>query len=331
MLRITDKTLSCLDDYDAKPGQLRALCELLLELGVDYTELSVNAYEKIGHLPAEGKYILKIEDVPQSSEYPEFDRYVCRHSGYPASVEFLTEIQVNDISEIHFLRQYKNLENVRIVGLDDIMCHDYQMAFEQIHRNIPGKIELCPEDRYSCATAVAVEWALFGGRDLTASFAGIGGCAPLEEVLMALRLELRHKPNRNYSVFPKIRKLFEEITGAKIPAHKAVIGSNIFDVEAGIHADGISKDPGIYEPFKPELVGSRRCLVLGKHSGKAAVILKLKELGIQVNPEDITRLLSRIKVESIKKQGSLSDEDFLKLLHNMKTGGESGERQKISG
>jgi len=317
MIRITDKTLSCLDDYDATPEQLRTLCELLLELGADFTELSVDAYQKIGILPKNGKYILKVEDVIEERKYPGFDRYVCRHTGFVTPIEVVTEIQVNDINEINFLRQYQNLTNVRITGLDDIMCHDYKTAFAQIMKNITGKIELCPENRYFCATAIAVEWIMFGGRNVTASFAGIGDYAPLEEVLMALRLEFRYKPNMNYAVYPHIKEVFEQITGQKTPPHKAVIGSNIFDVEAGIHADGILKNPNIYEPYQPELVGDKRCLVLGKHSGKAAVLIKLKEMGITEDPAAVSNLLEAVRQKSIEKRSSLTDEDFIELVKAM--------------
>nr|WP_319487168.1 isopropylmalate synthase [uncultured Caproiciproducens sp.] len=317
MIRITDKTLSCLDDYDATPRQLRTLCGLLLTLGVDFTELSVDAYRKIGFLPENGKYILKVEDVIEARKYPGFDRYICRHSGLVTPVEVVTEIQVNDINEIYLLKQYQNLASVRITGLDDILCHDYNAAFQQIKKNISGKIEICPENRYFCATAIAVEWILSGGKNLAASFAGIGDFAPLEEVLMALRLELRYKPNMDYSIYPQIKTLFEQITGKIIPAHKSIIGSNIFDVEAGVHADGILKDPNIYEPFKPELVGDKRCLVMGKHSGKTAVIMKLNELGIKENETDIPAILDAVRQKSIEKQSSLTDEDFIELIKAM--------------
>ena len=317
MIRITDKTLSCLDDYDATPEQLRTLCELLLELGADFNELSVDAYKKMGALPKNGKYILKVEDVIEARKYPEFDRYICRHSGFVTPIEVVTEIQVNDINEINLLRQYQKNANVRITGLDDIMCHDYKMAFEQIAKNVPGKVEICPENGYSCATAIAVEWILFGGINVAASFAGIGNCAPLEEILMALRLELRYKPNMNYAVYPCLKELFEQITRKKIPPHKAIIGSNIFDVEAGIHADGIAKDPNIYEPYEPELVGDKRCLVLGKHSGRAAVVIKLKELGITKDSTTVSQLLEAVRRKSIEKQSSLTDDDFIKLVKVM--------------
>lgn len=318
MIRITDKTLSCLDGYDATPEQLRILCGLLLKLGADFMELSVDAYEKIGTLPENGKYILRIEDVMQAREYPGFDRYICRRSGFVTPAGIAAEIQMNDITEIPLLRQYRSLPDIRITGLDDILSHDYGTAFVQILKNAAGKVELCPEDRYFCATAIAVEWIFSGGRNVAAGFAGIGGSAPLEEVLMALRLELRHKPNMDYSVYPRIKKVFQEITGRQIPPHKAIIGARIFDVEAGVHVDAIYKDPQIYEPYKPELVGDKRRLVLGKHSGKSAVVMKLRQLGIAADPRDVPPLLEAVRERSVELQSSLTDRDFLELVEKIR-------------
>jgi len=317
LIKITDLTLSCLDEYDASPEQLRKLCELLQCIGVDYTEMSVDAYKKIGNLPQNGNYILKLKYRDEIYKHDEFGRFVCRHSGYAVPANVISEIQANDIREINSLRQYNMLENVRITGFDDILSHDYIQAFNSIKSIVKGKIELCPEDKYYCATAVAVEWIMQGGNFIAASFAGVGDKAALEEVLMALHLEKRHKPNISFSVFPEITQLIEEITGSKIPTYKAVIGDNIFAVEAGIHADGISKDPKIYEPFTPELVGSERKLVIGKHSGKTAILLKLKELNLYYENVDLQKLLSLSQEKSIEKLGSLTDAEFIELFYSV--------------
>ena len=104
MIKITDLTLSCLDEYDASPEQLRKLCELLQCIGVDFTEISVDAYKKIGSLPQGGNYILKVKFRDDIYKYPEFDRFICRHSGYPAPPNVISEIQANDIREINNIR-----------------------------------------------------------------------------------------------------------------------------------------------------------------------------------------------------------------------------------
>lgn len=275
----------------------------------------MSAYKKIGELPSNGKYILKIKNPDEAKLYPQFDRYSCRRIGNNYSPFIISEIQANDIREIQSLRQYNLVNNIRIVGLDDLISHDYTTAFNSIKNTLNGRIELCPEDDYYCATAIAVEWVMQGGSFVAASFAGIGGKAALEEVLMALRLEKRHKPNISFSVFPQLKELFEEITKTKIEKNKPIIGNDIFNVEAGIHANGIAKDPKIYEPFNPELVGNERKLILGKHSGKSAISIKLQELGLTDYKGDIQLLLLAVQNKSIEKQSSLTDDEF-KSIYN---------------
>lgn len=314
MIRVTDRTLSCLDGYETTACQLSALCTLLLELGTDYIELSKDAYRKMGTLPKGGKYILQVGETIEIPSFPGFDLYACRQSGFMTRPGIISEVQLNDINEIAFLRRCSSLPQVRITGLDDLFCHDYQMSFDQIRRNLTGKIELCPENGYYCATAIAVEWVLSGGRDVVSSWDGIGGYAATQEIFLSLRLLARYKPTQDYSAMPSMRKLMESITGKPSPKHRPVSGEHIFDMEAGIHADGIAKDPQVYEPYKPELVGAARRLVLGKHSGRASVLLKLKELGISVSPAKVPQLLQAVRCESIARQRSITDEEFLELL-----------------
>lgn len=326
MIRITDMTLSCLDAFSPTARQLSELCELLLQTGADCTELSILAFHTLGCLPPSGRYILRCENAAQAREYPQFDAFVCYRSGKATSVEIISEIQANDIRELYLLNSFESLQNVRIRGLDDILNHDYTPAFQYLQRRFSGKIQLCPENGYHCATAIAVEWIANGGHDAAASFAGIGGFAPLEEVLMALRLQQRRKPNADFSVFPRIRELMEEITGEPVAKSKPVIGEDIFCVEAGIHVNGISKDPGIYEPFKPEIVGNERKLVVGKHSGESSIRIKIQELGLAEKAGILPVLLAAVRKKSICQQRSLTDEEFTGLYYEveqrLKNGGE---------
>ncbi len=317
MIRITDITLSSLDAYEPSGAQLRRLCGLLVQLKPDGIELTVDAYLKIGELPEGGSYILRCDSPADIHRFPNFTRFVCRKSGKASPKNVINEIQANDICEINFLNQFFSLENVRIRGLDDIIAHDYEVAFEQIRKTVKGNAQLCPENKYACATAVAVEWILSGGTEVAASFAGIGGFAAIEEVMMALRLEIRHRPTLDFSIYPKIREQVEEITGRRLPPNKPVIGENIFNMEAGIHIDGIEKNPSTYEPFKPELVGNQRRLIVGKHSGKRAILLKLRELGLDIRSVDVDTLLRTVRDQSIENQHSLTDEEFADIYRRL--------------
>jgi homocitrate synthase NifV len=262
--------------------------------------------------------MLRIEDTGLAAHYPQVNRFIMRRSGAASNPAVTSEIQINDIREIGLLNRFNPLNNIRLTGLDDVLCHDYETAFKNIKKQCSGRVEFCPEDSFFCATSTAVEWILWGGADVAVSFGGLGGKAALEELLLALKVIKRHRPGASYSVFPEIKELIEEITGRKFLKRKAVIGSNIFDVESGIHIDGILKKPEMYEPFPPELVGSQRRFFVGKHSGRKAVLLKLKELGLVPEEYDCSLLLSEIRRLSTEKMSSLSDVELFSIAPKYK-------------
>lgn len=315
MNRIIDITLSCLDNYDPTEEQLKELIRLLLSVGADCLEISPETYHRMSDFKPDGKFILRIKSAEDASLYSEFKRFICRKSGISTDYSIVSEYQVNDVREINFLSQQGRLENIRITGLDDIMLHDYAKDFSNIKSKIKGHIELCPENRYNCATAVAVEWILSGGSDVVVSFSGLNDKASLEEVTMALRIIKRFKPNLDLSGFSELRNLISEIMSASIYDKKAVIGKSIFDVESGIHIDGIMKNPKNYEPFSPELVGSKRKVILGKHSGRKSIIIKLIELNLKLAVNHMDDLLNDIKNQSILKKSGITDEEFIILVN----------------
>jgi len=91
--------------------------------------------------------------------------------------------------------------------------------------------------------------------------------------------------------FPTSRML-TEITGAQVAPNKAIVGANAFAHEAGIHQDGIIKNPLTYEIMSPQSVGvPARSLVLGKHSGRNALRLSLRDLGYEASDEELAEVL----------------------------------------
>ena len=145
---------------------------------------------------------------------------------------------------------------------------------------------------------------------------GIGeraGNASLEEVVMALALnpeQYRRHFRIDTTRLAPLCQLVAELTGVAIPRMKPVGGKNIFATEAGIHQDGLLKNPDTYLPFRPETVGADGIqLVLGRHSGRRAVAHRLTELGLPSDENLVTHV-----VESIKKQpkGTVIDDALLK-------------------
>ncbi len=315
IIRLIDNTLTSFDHNLPSGEDLHAFSELLFTIGVDAVELSVKAYEKMEYLPDSRKFILDIDIAEDRSYYPGFYRYVCHQETNEDGLIY--ELQMNDTREIVKLRALRGCKEIRIVGMDDLMCHDsYERYFNEIIHFLPrSTIILCPENTYGCASAIAMQWATEYGSNITTSFAGCRNNAATEEVLMALRLAVRYKPGRDLTVFPELTALYEKFTGKAIGNKKPIIGKNIFKVEAGIHADGIKKNPATYEAYDPGMVGGRTELIIGKHSGRRAIVLKLEELEIPVPPEKIVdNILKYIKAVCTENRKSLSDAEFIELV-----------------
>lgn len=312
LIRITDMTLSCIDDFHPSEMQLRKLFELLRTLGTDSIEMTAAVYEAVRPLSAD-KITLRIDTPEDASKYPGVTRFVCRMNGLPSSPNITREIQMNDIKELTFLGMHETLQNARVVGLDDILCCDYISAFQKILSHVKGRVEFCPENGYSCAVAAVLEWIAAGGTNVAVSFGGLAGKAALEEVLLSLRVHRRHRPTATYEILPQISQMIEEITGVRFHDRKAVIGRNIFNVESGIHVDGILKKPQMYEPYMPELVGRKRRFIIGKHSGRKSITAKLNELGYCDDEFDVARLLDSVREISVGRMASLTDEEFREI------------------
>jgi homocitrate synthase NifV len=203
-------------------------------------------------------------------------------------------------------------KDARVTGLDALLAGDYASAFAKLLA-YSDEIEFCPGDAFGCATALAAEFVRCGGRRLAVSFLGIGGRAPLEEVLLALRVTRRWKPGLDLTVLAELRDAFELAGAERAGARKPVVGRRIFHVESGIHVDGVLKNPANYEPFSPETVGLSREICLGKHSGMSSVAYKLRELGVAAGAADIGGILRAVRERSAEFSRGVSDDEFREM------------------
>jgi 2-isopropylmalate synthase len=166
---------------------------------------------------------------------------------------------------------------------------EYAELFRRVRTRLDGReaVTLSAHCHNDLGLAVANSLAAIsaGARQVECTINGIGeraGNASLEEIVVALAV----RQNR-YGVSAGVRldkiyqtsRLLSEITGVAVPPNKAVVGSNAFAHEAGIHQDGILKNPLTYEIISPETIGlPSRQLVIGKHSGRNALRARLEEL-----------------------------------------------------
>ena len=143
-----------------------------------------------------------------------------------------------------------------------------------------------------------------------------GNCS-LEEVVMALRTrhDYYHAQTRIHTrrLVPTSR-LVAGITGIQVQRNKAIVGQNAFAHEAGIHQDGMLKEPRTYEIMRPEDVGwAKSDLVLGKHSGRAALADRAKAMGYHLTPEQLNAVFEQFKLLADKKK-DIYDADLAALI-----------------
>jgi homocitrate synthase NifV len=188
---------------------------------------------------------------------------------------------------------------------------------------IKTPIEMHAHNDFGMATANALAGLRAGASSVAASVGGLGeraGNSPLEEVVMSL--EILHGVDTHIDT-PHLREVAEYIAGASqraIPIWKAIIGTNVFAHESGIHADGILKNPANYEAFSPETVGLERQMIIGKHSGSKAIIHKFQnEFGMEIDNETASQLLERVRSAAVELKRPLFDKELM-LLYQELTG-----------
>ena len=160
-----------------------------------------------------------------------------------------------------------------------------------------------------------------GARQVEVTINGIGeraGNTSLEEVVMSLNTRPNFFPQTTSidttRIYPTSR-LVSMITGILVQPNRAIVGANAFAHEAGIHQDGVLKNPMTYEIMKPETIGlAKNNLVLGKHSGRHALNSHIQEMGYDLSKEELNTVFEKFKRLTDKKK-SIQDEDIEALIN----------------
>jgi 2-isopropylmalate synthase len=202
--------------------------------------------------------------------------------------------------------------------------YEFGVLLSKIIENTPG-IEKCITSVHchndlGLATANTLAGLQAGARQAEVTINGIGeraGNTSLEEVVMALHTRpsiYGFTSKVDTTQIARVSKLTSNYTGIVVQPNKAIVGSNAFAHEAGIHQDGMLKNYLTYEIMRPEDVGVNRSrLVLGKHSGKHAFQVRLVELGYVFNQADLEKAFERFKNLADKKK-TITDADIEALL-----------------
>ncbi len=181
------------------------------------------------------------------------------------------------------------------------------------------EVEMHAHDDFGLATANTLAAVTAGATHINTTVNGLGeraGNAPLEEAVMALRhlygIETGVEPRH----FPALSRLVADASGRAVAPNKSIVGEAVFTHEAGIHVDGLLKNPLNYQGFDPNEVGREHRMVLGKHSGSRAVRRAYAQLGIALTDGQAGDMLARIRDHAGEKKRAPDNED-LRRFHRV--------------
>tara|TARA_B100000029_G_scaffold513717_1_gene614135 strand:- start:243 stop:1817 length:1575 start_codon:yes stop_codon:yes gene_type:complete len=251
-----------------------------------------------------------------------------RASKYTNDIEWSPE----DASRTDHEFLYKTIDiairsGATTINIPDTVGYSIPSEFGKLIKNIRSNVSNidkaiisvhCHND-LGLAVSNSLNAVIEGARQVECTINGIGeraGNAALEEIVMCLKTRkdlLPFHSDVDTRKITNISHLVSTITGFSVQPNKAIVGKNAFAHESGIHQDGMLKNSNTYEIMTPESVGlSSSELVLGKHSGRHAFKVKLKDLGFSFSDEKIKKLFEKFKALADKKK-QIFDEDLLAI------------------
>ncbi len=178
------------------------------------------------------------------------------------------------------------------------------------------------------ATANSLAAVGAGARQIECTINGLGeraGNTALEEVVMAMKVRndiMPYATRIDTTKIMNLSRMVANVSGFAVQYNKAIVGKNAFAHESGIHQDGMLKNAETFEIMRPEDVGlSETNLVMGKHSGRAALRSKLEELGFELGDNQLKDVFVRFKELADRKKEIFSD-DLIALMRDEAATGE---------
>lgn len=181
-------------------------------------------------------------------------------------------------------------------------------------------IEMHTHNDFGMATANALAGVKAGATHVGVTVNGLGeraGNAALEEVVMALKIIQGIDLGFKTQNFREVSEYVAMASNRELPSWKAIVGTNMFAHESGIHVDGALKNPLTYEVFQPEEVGLERQIVIGKHSGTASIKSKFsKQYGVELTEEEAAALLAKVRTATVDLKRPLFDKELIYLYED---------------
>jgi len=265
-----------------------------LGLNVDKVDLSISASDQhIQHkLKQSRQWVLStISSCVQEAKDLGLDVCVGMEDASRADVDFL--IRMAEAAQQAGASRIRFADTVGIMEPFGVFA-----TIKKLRAATDLEIEMHAHDDLGLATANTLAAALAGATHLNTTVNGLGeraGNAALEEVVVGLKQLYGFETGISLQSFPVLSEQVARASGDAIGSRKSLIGKNVFSHEAGIHVDGLLKDPKNYQGVDPAVVGRSHQLVLGKHSGTQGVIHAYQQMGIPVTRIQAQALLMQVR------------------------------------
>ena len=191
--------------------------------------------------------------------------------------------------------------------------------FTKLKEKIKVPVGVHCHNDFGMAVANTIAALGAGAEEVHATINGLGeraGNASLEEVVVTLKSLYKMDLNIKTELLYGTSQLVSRLTGVYVQPNKAIVGENAFTHESGIHTQGMLANPLTYEPIAPELVGCKRRISPGKHSGSHAIRADLDSMGLKPTDEQFKEIFKRLK-ELGDKGKTVMDADVLAIAENV--------------
>jgi homocitrate synthase NifV len=182
------------------------------------------------------------------------------------------------------------------------------------------EIEIHAHDDLGLATANTLAAIRAGATHASVTVMGLGeraGNAPLEEIAVAMRQLYGRDTGTVLTELGNVAAVVAAAATRAIPVNKAIVGDHVFTHESGIHVDGLLKDRRTYQSLDPALVGRTHSIVIGKHSGLAAIAASLSNLDLMTQPDKLRAVLAKVREVAIATKRPVTSETLAAIWRDI--------------
>jgi homocitrate synthase NifV len=281
--------------------------------GVKTVNLSISVSDQqIGSkLGKDRAWVLnQISAVTRKARAMGFDVCVGGEDSSRADPEFLTRVVL--AAQLAGAMRFRFADTMGL--LDPFSTFE---VFKRLRHATTLQLEIHAHNDLGLATANTLAAIRAGATHASTTVNGLGeraGNAPLEEVVVAARKLYSIDTGVSSRLLPGISELVAKASGRPVPVNKSIVGEAIFTHESGIHVSGILRDPANYQNIDPKEFGRSNRLVLGKHSGAAALIWAYSQQGESIDAERARQILPLVREHASRTKREPEAADLFRFL-----------------